>query len=416
MKQYAVILSTFFFALSLFSISQQTLHAQGPPKKGQKLIRHSKGENAIPNQFIVVLENEFHTPFIESPAYKRMKSREQKAEALSNYKNQFRQKLLPFLKENRIDEKSLKKVYAGSIVGFVAVLPKTQLTAILNLKVVKWVEQDSRYKLIFTPGKLEKITPQRTDWGVEMVGSGSGLNLENIAFVLDTGIDQDHPDLNVNRSLSTSLIAHEPGKDDKHGHGTHCAGIIGAKDNLVGTKGVAAGATVVGVKVVDQTGLGDWSDLLSGITYTGVVANPGDVVNISMGGPGYQWIITWSIQTFLGNRGVYVTIAAGNENMDASDFSPANTEGNRIFTVSNMMPNKHIAPNSNFGNGPVDYAAPGMFIYSTDKDGGYTTNSGTSMAAPHVAGIILINHGTIRTNGTLLVDKDPIKDKIASVN
>ena len=81
-----------------------------------------------------------------------------------------------------------------------------------------------------------------------------------------------------------------------------------------------------------------------------------------------------------------------------------------------MMENRHIAPNSNYGNAPVDYAAPGTKIYSTFKDGGFITLSGTSMAAPHVAGILLLNKGVIKTNGTLVQDKDPIKDKIASVN
>ena len=412
MKKYFILSLGFFLALTF----SQNLQAQKAPKKGQKLILHSKEEGAIPNQYMVVLQDEFFAPFIKSAAYKRMKKREQKAEALKSYTNQVREKLLPFLRNHKIDQKSVKKIYGGAFVGFVAILNQDQIKRLTSLSLVRWIEQDARLKLVIVPGTLKPIKVQRVDWGVELVGSGNANSIERIAFVVDTGIDQDHPDLNVNRSLSSSMIVAEPGKDDKNGHGTHCAGIIAAKDNLIGTKGVAAGATVVGVKVLDRNGDGTWSDLLDGISYTAAVANPGDVANFSLGAPGSHWLASWSIRLFLGGRGIFVTIAAGNSNMHASGYAPANTNGSRIFTVSNMMQNRHIAASSNFGNGPVDYAAPGTNIYSCDKDGGYATKSGTSMAAPHVAGILLLRNGVVMANGVLLVDKDPVRDPVASAN
>ena len=412
MKKYFIISLGLFLALSF----SQNLNAQKAPKKGEKLILHSKEEGAIPNQYMVILQDEFFAPFIKSANYKRMKKREQKAEALKSYTNQVRAKLLPFLRTHKIDQKSVKKIYGGAFVGFVATLNQVQIKRLTSLRLVRWIEQDARLKLVIVPGTLKPIKVQRVDWGVELVGSGDANSIERIAFVVDTGIDQDHPDLNVNRSLSSSMIVAEPGKDDKNGHGTHCAGIIAAKDNFIGSKGVAAGATVVGVKVLDRNGDGSWSDLLDGISYTAAVANPGDVANFSLGAPGSHWLASWSIKLFLGGRGIFVTIAAGNSNMHASGYAPANTNGSRIFTVSNMKQNRHIAASSNFGNGPVDYAAPGTDIYSCDKDGGYATKSGTSMAAPHVAGILLLRNGVVMANGVLLVDKDPVRDPVASAN
>ncbi|MDW3645717.1 MAG: S8 family serine peptidase [Bacteroidia bacterium] len=413
MKKYFILSLSLIFVLSF----RQDVYAQKAPKKGEKLILHSKEEGAIPNQYMVMLEDEFFTPFIKSTTFKRLKRREQKAEALKAYKKEARQKLLPFLRDQEIELKSIKKIYAGAFVGFTAVLNEVQIKKLLSLKLVKWIEQDARIKLEIKKGSIRPAkSVQITDWGVEAVGSGEASNLDRIAFVLDTGIDMDHPDLRVNQSLSTSLIASEPDKDDRNGHGTHCAGIIGAKDNVIGTKGVAAGATLVGVKVLNEFGSGNFSDVLDGISYTSSVANPGDVANLSFGARGSQWLLSVFIIGALGNRGIYVTLAAGNSNMHASNYTPANTNGNRIFTISNMMENKHIAPTSNYGNAPVDYAAPGTQIYSTFKDGGFMTLSGTSMAAPHVAGILLLKNGVIKTNGTLLQDKDPIKDKIASAN
>lgn len=414
MKQYSVILSTLLALLLFFNASLNTVQAQEKPAKRLMLLTEDK--NAIANQYIVVLSDEFFPSFIKSAAYKKLKTREQKAEGLQSYTAQLRRKLIPMLKQHKIDQKAIKKVISGGLSGFVATLSKGQLEAILKLKFVRWVEQDGHYKIVYKKPVLVKIPKQKPDWGVALVGSGNGQSLENIAFVIDTGIDQDHPDLNVNRSLSASMIVAEPGKDDKNGHGTHCAGIIGAKDNFWGTKGVAAGAQVVGVKVLDRTGGGSWGDLIDGISYTTAVGNRGDVANMSLGAPGNHFTVSWLIRYGLSFRGIYTTIAAGNSNMHAGGYMPARVNGNRIFTVSNMDQNKRIVASSNYGNSPVDYAAPGTDIYSTYKDGGYATKSGTSMAAPHVAGILLINRGVIRTKGTVIYDKDPIKDKIASVN
>jgi len=379
-----------------------------------KMKGNSKGKNIIVNQYIVVFSDEFQTPFIQHKNFRSLKTRQQRGKALQSFRQTVEGKVNGFLRELRVSPESLQNIIAGGFVGFTAKLNSGQLEAILAHPLVKWVEMDRRVRLI-TDFTITKIPTQKTDWGVEYVGGGTISGEGRYAFVLDTGIFGNHPDLNVDKPLSASFIASEPSFKDNHGHGTHCAGIIGAKDNLIGTKGVASGATIIGVKVLDRSGGGTASTVLAGIAYTSGIAFPGDVVNMSLSGGGFQWMVDLYIRTLLGNRGIYVTIAAGNNNANASGFWPASTNGSNIFTISNMTQAEEIASSSNFGNGPVDYAAPGTAIYSTDivKNGSYSTRSGTSMAAPHVAGIILVNSGRINTNGKLKVDKDATPDDIA---
>ena len=151
----------------------------------------------------------------------------------------------------RISPKAIQNRFAGGIVGFTAKLNGSQLKSLQASSVVKYIEFDRKVRL-FTDFKPVKINRQTTDWGVEYVGAGTVNGEGRYAFVLDTGIFGDHPDLNVDKPLSTSFIASEPSFKDNHGHGTHCAGIIGAIDNTIGTRGVAAGAKIIGVKVLEK--------------------------------------------------------------------------------------------------------------------------------------------------------------------
>ncbi|MEZ4885988.1 MAG: S8 family serine peptidase [Chitinophagales bacterium] len=398
---------TAFIVLTLITLGA---FAQSSKMKGEK------DKNVIADQYIVVFSDEFQTPFTEHKNFQTLKTREQRAEALQSYRKTVEGKVGGFLKQMDISPEAVKNIIAGGFVGFTAKLNAGQLKALQANPIVKYIEWDRRV-LIFKDFKPLKFNTQTTDWGVEYVGGGSSSGEGRYAFVLDTGIYGNHPDLNVDKSLSASFIASEPSFKDNHGHGTHCAGIIGAKDNNFGTKGVAAGATIIGVKVLDGSGSGTASTLLAGLAYTACIAFPGDVVNMSLSGAGFEWLVDFYIKTLLGSRGIYVTIAAGNNNANASGFWPASTNGTNIFTISNMTQAEEIAGSSNFGNGPVDYAAPGTSIYSTDivANGSYSTRSGTSMAAPHVAGILLVNSGRIKSNGVLKVDKDATPDKIAVV-
>ncbi|UII20218.1 S8 family serine peptidase [Fulvivirga ligni] len=251
---------------------------------------------------------------------------------------------------------------------------------------------------------------QTTPWGITRVGGPTDFsNSSKRAYVIDTGIDLDHPDLNVNTSLSTSFVTSSP--NDGNGHGTHVAGTIGAIDNGIGVVGVAAGVEVVAVQVLNAQGSGSYAGVISGIDYVAQTANPGDVANLSLGGPTDSSIDNAVIA--LGNAGVYVSLAAGNESQNANNTSPARTNGARIYTVSSMTSSGSLSSFSNYGNPPVDFAAPGSSINSTWLNGGYNTISGTSMAAPHVAGLLLVTNGNIQTSGYVTGDRDSNPDPIA---
>ncbi|MBT1704043.1 S8 family serine peptidase [Chryseosolibacter indicus] len=254
------------------------------------------------------------------------------------------------------------------------------------------------------------IEPRSVTWNVEKVGYGDGTN--KTAWIIDTGIDSDHPDLNVNTKSSKSFLEGNDSFEDDNGHGTHIGGIIGALNNRIGTLGVASGASLVALKVLDENGDGKLSGLLAALSYVRSNAKAGDVVNISVGFEDASQTLENEIKS-IANRGVFFALAAGNESTKANTYSPARTSGNNIYTVSAVDSLNRFANFSNFGNDVVDYAAPGVRILSAYKNGKYAILSGTSMAAPHVAGILLINSGKINSAGTALNDPDDDPDPIA---
>ncbi|MDX2503775.1 MAG: S8 family serine peptidase, partial [Gammaproteobacteria bacterium] len=230
---------------------------------------------------------------------------------------------------------------------------------------------------------------QVTPWGIERIGGpvdGTGLH----AWIIDSGIDLDHPDLNVGFGANFVSLGSDDDPDDfddAAGHGTHVAGTIAAIDNDIDVVGVAPNATVHSVRVLSSSGFGmtDW--IVAGIDYVAANAVPGDCANMSLGGPGHQESIHNAIVNAAA-LGIHFSLAAGNESSDAEDFEPAHIDAENVYTISAIDSNDVFASFSNWGD-PVDYAAPGVAIVSTRLGGGVTTMSGTSMAAPHVCGILL---------------------------
>ena len=231
--------------------------------------------------------------------------------------------------------------------------------------------------------------------------------------ILDTGVDPIHPDLNVaggtNCLGGTSFV-------DGHGHGSHVSGTVAALDNDYGVVGVAPGARIFAAKVLSDGGSGSFSSVACGLDYAAhsrMTRDPTDdiaVVNMSLTGVGSddgncgksnRDVMHKAVCGAVA-KGVVVVVAAGNSRADAAGYAPACYD--EALTVSaiadfNGIPGekgkgKNINPDgfasfSNFG-ADVDIAGPGVSIFSTYKDGGYATLSGTSMATPHVTGTVAL--------------------------
>ena len=188
------------------------------------------------------------------------------------------------------------------------------------------------------------------------------------------------------------------------------AGIIAAKSNSIDVVGVAPGAPVVSVRVLDSSGAGWISTIVSGVDYVATQASAGDVANLSLGGAGHFQSLHDAVLA-AADKGILFAIAAGNDGTSCWDFEPAHVEHPNVFTVSAIDSQDTFASFSNWGNPPVDFAAPGVGILSLGMGGGVATLSGTSMAAPHVAGLLLL--GQVIADGTATGDPDGAPDPIA---
>ena len=304
-----------------------------------------------------------------------------------------RQEAAFILKENRIPYDRIREVFSGETKGMMIEVGETELISRLRKDPrVAVVEPDRIIALDYSPLIKTPMVPsggggsQKAPYGLNKVGGSKDQSSSTKrAWIVDTGIDLDHEDLNVDVEMGANFTT-DPNMDDGNGHGTHVAGIIGAIDNSIGIKGVAAGVKVVPVKVLTNEGYGSTSSVINGLSYIASLSSSKDVVNISLGGIA-SGAIDQAVLDIAG-RGTRVFIAAGNEYQDLSNSSPARVNGSRIYTIAASDENDKFASFSNYGSG-VDYMAPGVGILSTYKNNQYGYLSGTSMAAPHIAGLFL---------------------------
>ena len=272
-------------------------------------------------------------------------------------------------------------VYSASIRGFAARLTAAQIQALEEDPMVDYVEQDgtAHTSAQTLPWGINKID---ADISSTLAGNGSGTISNVRAYVIDTGVDQAHTDLNVAGFIN---FAGGP-ETDCNGHGTHVAGTIAAKDDTNYVVGVAPGAPVYGVKVLGCSGSGSWSNIIKGIDWVTANAQKPAIANMSLGG-GANNAVDDAVRRSAAS-GVFYALAAGNEGVDACTRSPARAgagTNNGIMTVAATDSNDREASWSNYGT-CVDIWAPGVSIPSTWKGGGTKTISGTSMASPHVGG------------------------------
>jgi subtilisin family serine protease len=366
----------------------------------------SNSSNSIKNQYIVVLND----------------NTSNKSNTVQSASDQINKDIDKLLKSYNIASDNVVAVYDAVLYGFCATLSDEQVNTLKRDPRVNLIEKDQPVSLqgnidFVENSKQNKILAQTTPWGITAVGgSVNATTSTGVAWIVDSGIDLDHSDLNVNASLGANFVTSgndATTKDDLNGHGTHVAGIVAAKNNTIGSIGVCAGATVIPVKVFNYQGSGTMSQIISGLNFikNNLVSGKINVVNLSLGGSGYT-----SLDNAVGNlanAGAYVVIAAGNNYKTAGNYSPARKNGTRIWTVSAYQSNGSFATYSNFNNTYVDYSAPGTSIYSTYKNNDYATMSGTSMACPYVAGILLANNGTINYSGNVSSDPDGTADRKA---
>ncbi len=322
----------------------------------------------------------------------------------------------------------LGHVYEYAVRGFSAQLPDAALQALLKNPHVKRIEPDIPMQAL---GQVLPTGVNRIDGELNTVAKIDGIDerVDVDIAILDSGIDIDHPDLNVVGGVNT--IRATSSYNDVYGHGTHVAGIAAALDNDMGVVGVAPGARLWAVKVLNDRGRGNLSDIIEGIDWVTAHADTIEVANMSLGGQGLSATYREAIQASVAAGVVYV-VAAGNSSGEiygsdntfgtSDDFIPAaypevatisafadsdglpggsggdtswgvNGQDDAWWRMSNFS-NSDLAYGGGTVQQPVtspglgiDLVLPGVDILSTYPGGGYGTMSGTSMASPHAAGL-----------------------------
>lgn len=281
--------------------------------------------------------------------------------------------------------------YTSAIRGFAARMSATAAAQLARNPAVAFVEQDQTISLS-EAATVPPLVQSAASWGLDRIDQralplNSAYRFEYTgasvyAFVIDTGIRATHTDFGgrVNSGAGYSAFSDIWGTSDCNGHGTHVASTLGG-----GTYGVAKGVTLVPVRVLDCNGSGQYSAVIAGIDH--VVRSGGlrpAVINMSLGGSKSS-SVNAAVASAV-NAGVVVVVAAGNSNANACNYSPASEP--TAITVGATGNADARASYSNYGS-CLDLFAPGSSITAAwySSDSAVNTISGTSMAAPHVAGV-----------------------------
>jgi hypothetical protein len=340
-----------------------------------------------------------------------------------------------------ISANSIKGFVSNLVVGFQAYLDAETLRKVVANPQVEAVELQVLRRVIETPESTKEATKVLAPQGqiVDALRSSIGFKDASLnkkhCWIMDSGIDPTHPDLRSDvalaKNFSTSLY-----NFDVSGHGTQVAGVMGARNNAIGTRGVAAGANIASIKVINDLGESTPATITSGLNHIWLYSIAGDVVNMSLSWAvadgGYSTMET-ALRKFK-NYKIYFAVAAGNQYADAKIRTPGRMSSTSylynsdmlgwFFTMASYKTNfvfatdylPYYSGGSNYGSS-IDYATAGYGIYSTTAKGGYISNlAGTSLSAPIVAGMLLLNNGVIWSQKyTSIEPKSNLKYKVASL-
>lgn len=292
-------------------------------------------------------------------------------------------------------EEAVSQKYDGNVFnGFAAELDPAALAT---------VRRNPNVQILYENGMASTaafVTQNDATWGLERISKaapivphdnpfsynytrddrdGQGVDV----YVLDTGIYVEHNEFEGRARWGASFSTSFPDQVDNHGHGTHCAGTVGSRKY-----GVAKKASLIAVKVLGDDGFGSWSDIIAGIEWTvqqAAASGRPSVISISIQGGGYDPVDQAAAAAVA--AGVHFVVAAGNFNDNVQGYSPGRSP--TALTVGATDISDAKASFSNYG-ALVDIQAPGVDVYSTYIGGpdSFASLSGTSMATPHVAGLV----------------------------
>ncbi|MCP4277797.1 MAG: S8 family serine peptidase, partial [Gammaproteobacteria bacterium] len=302
--------------------------------------------------------------------------------------------------------------YTNAVSGFVVDMKASEIITLQQNPLVLTIEQDQIMNAT--------VTQTNATWGLDRIDQsnlplddaynysldGTGIN----AYVIDTGVMVSHTDFGGRASHGWDFIDNDADASDCNGHGTHVAGTIGSS-----TYGVAKNVNLIAVRVLGCSGSGTNSGVIAGVDWVAENAEFPAVANMSLGG-GNSSILDAAVDNAI-DAGITFVVAAGNSNINACYGSPNKVPA--AITVAASTSSDNRSGFSNWGS-CIDIFAPGSGITSTWSNGGINTISGTSMAAPHVAGAAVLFLQAHPDANAADVDSGlsgfATKDKISNIN
>jgi subtilisin len=306
--------------------------------------------------------------------------------------------------ENRAEPRFIREA-GGNVRYSYDIIPAVAVS--LTQEALNNIESFDRVLRIERDGEIHALdTELDNSWGVQRIGSGSASNKGSGVKIgiVDSGIDYNHSDLDGNYGGGYDFMNNDSDPMDDHGHGTHVAGIIAAEDNNSGVVGVAPEARIYALKVLNSSGSGNWSNVIAALDWA---RNNGlRIVNHSYGSSSYPGQTVEDAFSSASSAGIINVAAAGNSGSDVE--YPGKFSSVIAVAATDYFNNR--ASFSSIGS-EVELAAPGVSINSTNLGGGYSKKSGTSTAAPHVAGALAlaIVAGNGNPRGTLSSTADDLE-------